>query len=268
MTTQESEATAVATRPATPGNAVVPAELNDLFAAQAGVGLEDMTQADRVTPFLGLIQGLSPQVDRTKPQYIAEARTGDLFNTVTREVYTNETGGLRVIPVLFQKVWNQWIPRKEGGGFLGSYSDKDLKNPIFVPPSSADYDGPADTIETANHFVLAQSKDGSWQPAVISMKVTQLKASRNWNTQTTIAASKYKAPIWARIYRITSVSQQNDQGTFFNYKIDDIEFVTKELFLLADSFRKDVQAGIARADMTKAEDAGVETAPATDEKRF
>src|SRR5437899_832431 len=88
-------ATAAAVVAATPANAIVPSELEQLFQAEAGAGLEDMTQQDRVTPFIALIQALSPQVDKNKPQYIEEAEQGDIFNTVTGEVYKTDEGGIQ-----------------------------------------------------------------------------------------------------------------------------------------------------------------------------
>jgi len=257
--------TAVA-KTAAPGTLAVPEELGQLLRNYQGqTGLEDMTQKDRVTPFIGLIQGLSPQIDPNKPSYIEGAAIGDLFNTVTGEVYKNKDGGLRVIPVMFQKVWNAWVPRDLGGGFLGSYADPEMSKPIFVPPSTAQYDGDVQLSETANHFVLAEGKDGAWAPALISMTSTKLKASRQWNTLATIAASKYNAPIFVRIFTLTSVSQTNEKGTFANFKIEDTAFATPELFALAAQFRKDIQAGIVKVDMTKSTDAEAET-PTADEK--
>jgi len=38
-------------------------------------------------PRLAIAQGLSPQLQRNDPKYIAELRLGQLFNTLTREVY-------------------------------------------------------------------------------------------------------------------------------------------------------------------------------------
>ena len=248
-----------------PGTAVVPAGLLDLVKGYDGGGVSDLAQADRVTPFIGLVQGLSPQIDPQKPGYLEDAKIGFLFNTVTGEVYDGGEG-LRVIPVLFQKAWNQWIPRKQGGGFLGSYADPELKQPIFVPPNGSEYDGPVDTMETANWFVLAEGKDGTWAPAIISMTSTKLKASRKWGTLTLINSNKYKTnALFVRIYTITSASETNEKGTFANYVIKDTDFVTPELFAMATELRKMVQMGMVRADMTKSTEVADAASDAADE---
>ena len=116
------------------------------------------------------------------------------------------------------------------------------------------------SVETANWYVLAESADGSWAPAIISMTSTKLKASRKWGTLTTIAANKYAtkagpAPIFAVMYTITSASETNEKGTFANYKIESSGFASRELYLLARDFRKLIESGAVKADMTKSADA-------------
>lgn len=262
--TKHTAGTAVATKPETPSQvAIDDPELRALFAQDAGVGSEDLGANDRVTPFIGLIQGLSPQVDPNKPQYIEGARIGSIFNSVTNELYAT----LRVVPVLFNKVYNAWVPRDLGGGFLGSYADPELQIPIFVPPNqSQDGDQPVQIVETANWYVLAEGTDGTWAPAIISMTSTKLKASRKWGTLTTIAMNKHKAPIYANIYTLSSASETNEKGTFANYKIENSGFVTKDLYLLAKDFRTLIEAGVVKADMTKSTDAQIVDAEVVDDK--
>lgn len=261
------------TKVGTPGTLAIPTELQGLVEEFGTAGFEGATQADRATPFISLIQGLSPQIDKSKPQYIRGAETGDIFNTATGELYKTEVGGkggLRVIPVLFQKVYTVWVPRDAGGGFLGSYSDAELSKPIFVPPIGAEYptDAARQVVETAQWWALIESTDGTWSPAIIPMKSTQLKASRNWLSLATIASQKFGgAPMFVRCYRVFSVSQQNAKGTFFNYKVEDVGFADPALIKLAGEFYRAIKAGLVKADYAKAADAETEaeeetTAPA------
>lgn len=248
----------VAKRPA--NTSLLPDELAAAAAALGQVGLEDMTQSDRTTPFIGLIQGLSPEIDPSKPKYIEGATVGDIFNTVTREVYKSRDGGIRVVPVVFQKLWTVWVPREAGGGFLGSYADAELTKPIFVPGQAASYDGPTQVVETAQHWCLVEGKDGAWAPAVISMKSTQLTTSRNWCTLMTLTSQKYNAPVFFRVYRLTSVSKQNEKGTFYNYKVEDDGFSSLELVKLATDFRAMVRGGLVQADYTKSSEDAADAA--------
>lgn len=256
MTTEKTNLPA--TVQPSPANLPVPQDLQGLFQGHEQEGLEDMKQGDRATPFIGIVQSMSPQRDRNHQKFIAGAEEGDIFNTVTNELY-KFTDGVQCIPVYFSKVYNQWVPRDLGGGFLGSYSDPELSKPIFVPARGAEYEGATQTVETANHFVLVRSADGTWAPALISMTSTKLAASRKWNTLMTGNAAKYKAPIYARIYKLSTTQQKNDKGTFYNWKVEDAGFVTPELFQLASEFRTIVKAGLVTVDYSKSDKETSET---------
>lgn len=258
MTTETEKTNLPATVQPTPGALVQAAGLSDLIQGHEQEGLEDMKQEDRATPFIGIVQSMSPQRDRNHQKFIDGAVEGDAYNTVTNELFKFNTG-VRVVPVYFTKVWNQWVPRDIGGGFLGSYADAELSKPIFVPARGAEYQGPTQTVETANHFVLVESADGTWAPALISMTSTKLAASRKWNTLMTGNAAKYKAPIYARIYVLKTVQQKNDKGTFYNWKVEDVGFVTPELFQLASEFRTILKAGLVTVDYTKSDKESAET---------
>jgi hypothetical protein len=287
MTTQTSKGgpgKALEKTAPSPGVALYDEELAALAGDFAGEGSQDATQKDRVTPFLGLIQGLSPQIDKQHAKYIKGAEIGDLFNTVTGETYKPEEGGVFIIPVAFQKVYNVWIDRNDGGGFLGSYRDPECTDPIFVPGEGAEgTDKRTQVVETALHYVLVQGKDGVWSPAIMSMKVTQLKSSRKFNTLTMMAQNKYAtakgaAPVFLRVYRASSVGEKNSAGQpFANYKFEAVDgdvqfpeggFATPALIKMAAEFRKAFAAGAVAVDPTKADDAegGEQAAPVAEQK--
>lgn len=48
---------------------------------------EDQIEGQPRIPRLAIAQGLSPQLQRNNPKYIPELKLGELFNTLTREVY-------------------------------------------------------------------------------------------------------------------------------------------------------------------------------------
>ena len=52
------------------------------FAADAGMGLENMTSQDMAIPFFNVLQKLSPQCDT-----VEGAKAGMIFNTVTEQSY-------------------------------------------------------------------------------------------------------------------------------------------------------------------------------------
>ena len=62
------------------------------YGDMAQAGYENTGQQDQLIPFLAILQALSPQVQQGTPEYIEGARTGQLFNTATREVIDGQKG--------------------------------------------------------------------------------------------------------------------------------------------------------------------------------
>ncbi len=234
-----------------------------VFAQHAGAGFENATMRDYALPFLYLLQSGSPQVKKKDATYVEGAEDGKFINTVTNEVFDE----LIVIPVDFEKVFNEWVPRDAGGGFVATYKDK----------GEAELNKREDTqiVDTANHYVLAQSEDGSWNQAILSLTSTKLKASRNWMSKmsqrmlTLDGGQKKAAPTFSSIYRVTAVPAKNDKGSFYTVEVKVIEgpdgWVTDmDVVNQALEFRAGLQAGKVKTDYTKAGD--VVDAEVTDEE--
>ena len=81
---------------------VVASELDKMLEADAGVGLENITTEDMQIPFIRIIQALSPQLQKDDPLYIKGAEQGDIFNTVTHQVWKAEEG-ITVVPCYFEQ---------------------------------------------------------------------------------------------------------------------------------------------------------------------
>ncbi len=94
------------------------AEMPD-FGEDAGLGAQN-TRADELqTPFLAIAQSNSKILKRGDAKFVAEARPGDLYNTVTQEVYNGEEG-VEIMPCFRQSLYTLWTPIEEGGGFHGT----------------------------------------------------------------------------------------------------------------------------------------------------
>ena len=206
-------------------------------------------------PFVRALQALSPQLGKKKPEYIEGAEQGDLFNTVTGEVWKGDDG-VTIIPCYQTTKYLEFTPRDQGGGFRGEINPTD---PILQRTSRQ---GSKEILPTGNelvksdqHFCLVMSGDGAFQPAVIDMKSTQLKVSRRWKTQ--IAMQKIKhpktgamvvPPLFATMWKITTVEESNDQGTWFTPSVEKVGLVqTRDLMLEAKAFRDSVVAGEVKA---------------------
>lgn len=201
----------------------------DLLATMRGdegAGMENMTTDDYAIPFVKLLQDLSPQVKKRDPSYIEGAEPGDFYNTVTGEIVSGEVG-MRVIPVSFRKVFNEWVPRKEGGGFVMSHPTE------MAAVENADEAN--EVIETAMIFALVEDSNGNWNQAVFSLTSTKLSVARKWNSLARMRkiddgeGGTFTPPYFGVVYRMRSIPVSNEKGEFFNLRVEDTGDLTLEL---------------------------------------
>ena len=72
-----------------------------------------------------ILQALSPEVNKREGKYIENAAAGDITNTVTKELYTEEQGCV-VIPVAYKRMFLEWQPRESGGGLIKQHTDASI----------------------------------------------------------------------------------------------------------------------------------------------
>ena len=189
-----------------------------------GTGLEHVTSDDTTIPYLRVLQALSPELNKNDGKYIQGAEQGNLLNTGLGDVYDGDVGAL-VVPCYYEKRYVEWIPREKGGGKVEDHKSRDIltkctKNDIgkFLLEN--------EVIETAYFYVMLCTDDESqWSTAVISMSSSQLAKARKWIMQLQArrvqnsAGKMVDAPMFAFKYRVKTVAEQNDRGSWYGYSI-------------------------------------------------
>lgn len=237
----------------------VASEMDNLLAQNANTGFEGMDANDLAIPFLSIVQSNSPQRKKNHEKFIQDAEEGDIFNTVDAYLFGPPVS---VIPCGYKKCFIEWRPRESGGGFVAMY-DRMHKIVSDNPPNERGQrilkNGNVLT-ETANYYVLVETDENKWSPAVISMSSTQLKKSRRWNTmmmnrQLVVKGKTIKPPMFSFKYHLTTVQESNDRGDWFGWNIESGEQVTdSELFLMAKNLHDAVSAGAVKADFSKVDE--------------
>lgn len=228
--------------------------LASMYEQDVGAGFENADRDSYSIPYISILQSGSPQVKKSDGAYIKGAEEGFLFNSVSQEIISGETG-LHVIPAYFTRRFVEWIPRETGGGggLVGEHlpsdpvlstATRDSKNQLVLPNGNL-------LVDTRTHYVLVVGKDGeSFTPALISMSSTQVKKSRQWMTR--MESIKFKnnqgalftPPMFSHMYHLTTIPESNDKGAWFGWKIETIGPVSDEsLYGAARSFRDAVKAG-------------------------
>ena len=236
----------------TKSNTTVSPIMDDILNS-AGEGINYDTNELQI-PFIRAIQALSPQIKKNDPQFIEGASQGDLFNTVTGEFWDGEKG-IVVIPCYQETKYLEFVPRDQGGGFVGEI---EVDSPVL---SQTTRDRSVEMLPNGNqlvksdqHYCMVLNDDGSAQPAIIDMKSSALKVSRRWKTQIAMFKiqdknGEFKQPaLFATKWRIKTVEESNELGTWYNLNVEKVDLVdTKALFDEAKSFRSSVMKGEAKA---------------------
>ena len=227
------------------------AGLGDDFETLAGLGMEQVKTEDLSIPFLRILAQLSPQVNKRDGAYVQGAEPGYIYNTVSNEAYNGEEG-VMVIPCYYNRRLVEWKPREKGGGYVHSYSATDpIQNTTYRDERGNDVLPNGNLlVNTAQFFVILLHPENGPQRCLVTMTSTQLKKARKWTTQmqaltaTGKNGNLYTLPMMSQIYRLRTVEERNDKGSWFGWEISRVGPVQdKGLFNLAVEFSKSVAKG-------------------------
>jgi len=230
--------------------------LSNQYQEDAGSGFEEAGTEAFAIPFLSILQSGSPQVKKSDGAYIKGAEEGMLFNSVTQTVYSGEDG-VEIIPCHYTQRFIEWQLREKGGGFVGEHLPNDPIHAQLVKDDKGRMITPAGNqlVDTRNHYVLIR-KDGTLTPAVMSLSSTQVSTSKQFMSM--MQGQKEKnpangmfaiAPMFSRVYRVTTVAKSNDKGSWFGYKFEVVGKVEDEAeYAEARSFAHAVKSGMTKVE--------------------
>lgn len=231
-------------------NDALPATVGNM-ASFSGAGMENTDRESFAIPFLAVIQKTSPQVDKDTDQYIKGVEAGDLLLTSSNEVFKDEDG-VDVVFCGYRRVFLRWAPLDEGGGFKGEIPVEEVavmrsKGKVIEQDGRLFADNGDIIADTRIHYVLVVREDGTFTPAVMSLKSTQIKKSKMLMTQIQSYIAKdsngkaFTPPSFGHIFHAETVAESNDKGSWRGWKLTRTGFVEDaELFQAAVDFHKTV----------------------------
>ena len=225
----------------------------NMFEDDAAKGLGAIGQEDLALPFLKILGQLSPEVNKRDGKYVEGAEPGMIYNSVSGELYDG-VKGINVIPCFYKLEYIEWKDRGEGlGAPVAIYdSSSDIMSKTKPDANYKDRLPNGNYIEkTASHFVIVEGDSPS--TALISMKSTQLKISRKWNSMMSGIKMKgangmFTPASFSHIYKLKTTQMSNDKGTWFGWEVSKIGPVTdKGLYDQAKSFSDSISKGAVKA---------------------
>ena len=222
----------------------------NLFEADANQGAQNISQEDLALPFLKILGQLSPEVNKRDGKYVEGAEPGKIINTVTNKLYDE----IEVIPVFYKRQYVEWADRgtSTGAPVAIHSADSDIISQTTRGKDYKDRLANGNYLEnTANHYVIYLNDTP--QQAMVSMKSTQLKVSRKWNSMMMGIKMQGKnglftPPTYSHIYNLKTVQMSNDKGTWFGWDVSKVGPVTdKNLYDMAKAFAVSVGKGETEA---------------------
>ena len=218
--------------------------LTSMFEQDQAGGMDQMGQGDFAMPFLRVLGQLSPEVNERDAKYVSGAKAGMIFNTVTKQAYDG-VEGVNVIPCGYKREYVEWSDRGEGTSAPVAIHSV-ASGIINDATRGADYKDRlpnGNYLEnTASYFVMLPDM----QQALITMKSTQLKVSRSWNSMMNSIKLQGKNGLftpaaYSHVYKLSTVQQSNDKGTWFGWNIEKVGPVQdKNMYEAAKQFASSV----------------------------
>ena len=218
--------------------------LSSMFEQDQAGGMDGMGQGDFAMPFLRVLGQLSPEVNERDAKYVEGAKAGMIFNTVTKQAYDG-VKGVNVIPCGYKREYVEWSDRGEGTSAPVAIHSVD-SGMLEKTTRGADY---KDRLPNGNYLENTAAYFGmldDMSQALITMKSTQLKVSRSWNSMMNSIKLKGKNGMftpaaYSHVYNLSTVQQSNDKGTWFGWNVQKIGPIQdKNLYEAAKQFASSV----------------------------
>ena len=205
-------------------------------------------------PFIRILQDLSPQVKKKKPEYIEGAESGMIFNTVNEALYE---APLKFVVGKFERYYIEWKPDR--GPFVAQHLPenierrmneftKDDKGKMYHKQSGNYF------VETYIYYVLLPDymEEGV---CLITMSSTQIKEAKRLNRAlltTCIPGTKNRAQPFYMEWSMSIVEMSNDQGEWWGMKIRLSRFIGPDMLTSIVKERKALPD--KKADLAMIED--------------
>lgn len=225
-------------------------------------GFEGINSDTIAFPFIKILQSLSPQLKKSKAEYIEGAEPGMLYNNVTNKCYKPP---VEVVVGRFDRYFVEWKP--ERGGFCGAHTPEDVARMAATGFLKANERGQYFDQESRNVFqetyvyYIVFPNDMEAGVCLLSLSSTQLREARRWNrllVSTYVPGTNRRAQPYFMKWALTTPEMSNDKGDWNGFKVDFAGFVNPETLQMVCEERK------ALPSTVKADLALLEAPPAYD----
>lgn len=195
-----------------------------LFEGQQ-TGFEETYQETFKTPFLKILQALSPECVKSSSEYMEKAEPGFYCNSATKQLYKD-------INIIVLKVAHNLIAwRPNRGGFAGIYNKSEEDNIVKVIDGLEKQDAEGnDIVDTVSFFCV--NIDDPSDLFIFPLSKASFKHATKFATRLRMLKINGK-PVnaaFAGIWNIKTVEEKNEKGSWFTLggTPEFVRFITEE----------------------------------------
>lgn len=188
-------------------------DYSKLMEGMDGAGFEEVGLDTMAIPFIRIIQELSPQMRKAKPEFNPDAEEGMFVNTVSGKLYPSP---IRVIIGKFQRTFLEWGTTR--GNLKGVHTPESIelstdlmrneKNQLVDPATNH-------TFQDCYTYYVLNVDDMDEGICIVSCVSTNIKEARKLNRNlmhTLLPDSNKRALPYFMVWEVSSVDMSNDEG--------------------------------------------------------
>lgn len=186
-------------------------EIADFSQFSGASGFEDTDATTFKTPFLKILQDLSPECKPRGEQAVEGAAAGMLFNTATQELHES----MDVVVLKISHVLTVWQPNR--GGFVGRHPLSAENTVVAKKEGLKKWDSEGNEVIDTLEFYCLDANDPS-SVFILTMTTSSLKHGKSWATRLRMLKvnGKPTGVSWASVWTIGTVEEKNDKGSWFS----------------------------------------------------
>ena len=139
-----------------------------------------------------------------------------------------------VVPCLYINTFNEWKDKGDSPGRpVGIHTDPSIMSQTTRGADNKDRLENGNYIEdTGNHFVYILDENyNPLEQALITMKSTQKKKSKTWNSMIMSRRAQgkngmYNPPSWSTVYKLSTTKESNSQNSWYGWVVEFSKFLT------------------------------------------
>jgi hypothetical protein len=188
-------------------------------------GFEGTSNETFKTPFMKILQALSPELDENDAKYIPGAKAGRFCNSATQQLYDE----LEVVILKVEHSLIGWKPNR--GGFIGRWN-KSQENEIVARKDGVQkWDSMDNEINDTIEFFCMNINDPA-DMFILTLSTASFKHGRTFATRLRLLKADGK-PVnvsWAGVWKIGLVKESNDKGSWWTVGStpEFLRFITKQ----------------------------------------